>query len=136
MDGYSPEFFEQALKLAAKEGTSIYEAENKLIPINHEMVGGYLARQWKLPDPIADVIGSHHTLKPQKSMNARLVLLVHLVDAQCRGLGIGNAGDNATWVPAGSILTRLAIRRADLESWKPEMQEAVKNAQGLLELAN
>ena len=135
LDGYFPEFFGQALQMAAKEGISIYEAETKTIPINHEMVGGYLARQWKLPEPIADVIGAHHTLKPQKSMNMRLVVLVHVVDAQCRALGVGNAGDNSVWEPTNSMLTRLAITRSDLDSWKPEMQEAIKNAQGLLELA-
>ena len=134
LDGYFPDYFGQALQAADKEKTPIYDAENKMIPINHEMIGGYLARQWKLPDPIADVIGAHHTLKPQKSVNARLVLLVHVVDAQCRVLGIGNAGDKAKWEPEDTMLNRLAISRSDLESWKPEMREAIKNAQGLLEM--
>ena len=68
-------------------------------------------------------------------MNMRLVVLVHVVDAQCRALGVGNAGDNSVPEPTNSMLTRLAITRSDLDSWKPEMQEAIKNAQGLLELA-
>lgn len=135
LDGYFPDYFEKALQTAAKEKMPIYEAENKTIPINHEMVGGYLAREWKLPDPIADVIGAHHSLKPLKSVNMRLVLLIHVVDAQCRMLGIGHAGDDRKWEAANNILSRLAITRANLVSWQPEMQVAIKNAQGLLELA-
>jgi HD-like signal output (HDOD) protein len=135
MDGYFPDYFGEALQTAATDRTSIYDAENKMNPINHEMVGGYLARQWKLPDPIIDVIGAHHTLKPQKSMNARLVLLINVVDAQCRSLGVGNAGDDLSWDPDSRILARLSISRADLQSWKPQMEEAIEHAQGLLDLA-
>ena len=135
MDGYFPDYFGEALQTAAADRTSIYDAENKVNPINHEMVGGYLARQWKLPDPIIDVIGAHHTLKPQKSMNARLVHLINVVDAQCRSLGVGNAGDDLSWDPDSKILARLSISRADLKTWKPQMEEAIEHAQGLSDLA-
>ncbi len=134
LDGYFPELFAQALQVASTEAISIYEAENKTLPINHEIVGSHLARQWKLPDALTDVIGSHHNLKPQKSMYARLVLLVHVADAQCRLLRVGNAGDSSTWTPQKLVLRRLGISNADLTAWKPEMETEIKKAQGLLQM--
>ena len=135
LDGYFPEYFAQALQAAQSEKIPIYQAENDKLPINHETVGGFLARQWNLPDAIADVIGSHHNLKPQKAMHMRLVLLIHVADAQCRQMHIGNAGDNVTWHPENQILKRLAISREDIASWHGEMDEAIQHAQGMLDLA-
>ena len=134
LDGYFPEYFAQALQMAQSEGIPIYQAENDKLPINHETVGGFLARQWNLPDAIAEVIGAHHNLKPQKAMHMRLVLLIYVADSQCRQLRIGNAGDHATWHPDSKILKRLAVSRDDLASWHEEMETAVENAQGMLDL--
>ena len=62
--------------------------------------------------------------------------MIHVADAQCRQLRLGNAGDSATWHPDIQILKRLAISRDDLASCQGEMEVAVKNAQGLLEMAS
>jgi hypothetical protein len=69
-------------------------------------------------------------------MHMRLVLLIHVADAQCRLLGIGNAGDSVTWQPDDRVLKRLSISHADLASWNSEMKTAVEQAQGMLELAD
>ena len=134
MDGYFPEYFGEALQLASDEDIPIHDAESKRLPIAHDSVGSVLARQWNLPEPLIDIIGAHHTLKPNKSANMRLTLLIHVADAQCRLLGVGNAGDKVTWQPDARILKRLSISPADFDGWKPEIKQNIENAQGMLEL--
>ena len=134
MDGFFPEYFSEALELANNDDIPIHDAESKKLPITHDSVGSVLARQWNLPEALIDVIGAHHSLKPNKSAYMRLTLLVHVADAQCRLLGVGNAGDRATWHPDARILKRLSINPSDLEEWKPEIAENIKLAQSMLEL--
>ena len=136
LDGYFPEYFTEALQMARNDGITIYEAEKEKLPIDHEVIGGHLARQWNLPDAITDVIASHHTLKPQKSMYMRLTCLTHLADAQCRLLGVGSAGDNIKRPPDSRILQRLSVKEKDLEAWRPEIEKNIKHAQALLELVD
>lgn len=134
MDGYFPEYFSQALELAQEKGMSIHQAEKECLPVTHEIVGRYLAGRWNLPEALVEVIGAHNSLSLQKSAHARLVQLIHVADAQCRLLGVGNAGDHVVWQPEPTVLAQLRIGREDLAAWKAEMSEEVQKARSVLDL--
>ena len=74
------ELFRQVWRSIAEDGLSFYEAEEKLLPVNHAQVGGYLAKKWLLPPSLTDSITYHHAIR--KSVpNLDQLLIVHTADS-------------------------------------------------------
>jgi len=134
LDGYFPEYFAQALELAEEKGVSIHAAERECLPVTHEAVGRYLAGRWHLPEALVEVIGSHNSLRPQKSSHAQLVYLIYVADSQARQIGAGNAGDTQVWHPELTVLRQLRIDRNDLAAWQGEMRQEVEQARSVLDM--
>ncbi len=42
------------------EGTRITDIENRVLQTNHAVVGYFVARSWKLPQPLCETIANHH----------------------------------------------------------------------------
>jgi len=74
-----PDLFKKVWMAAKENNLSFYEAEEKELSINHARIGGYLAKKWKLPQDLVDVIQYHH--KVRKSIqNPDLLMVVHVAD--------------------------------------------------------
>jgi len=131
LDGFFPEIFAQALQAAREGNRSLIEVEKELLPVTHEEVGRHLGERWNLPEPLLDVIGAHHSLSPQKSVHARLVRLVHIANAHCSQLKVGQAGDNVIKTPKAVALEGFGITEADLAGWKPEIEAEIEKAQSI-----
>lgn len=134
MDGYFPDYFNQALEVAAKDSLSIYEAEKKVLPINHETVGRQLGTLWHLPEELVEVIGAHNGLHVTEEKHLRLVLLIHLANVVCRQMRVGQAGDEKRIRPHPSALTKLDLTPELLVKMKPALDSEVKRNQSLLQL--
>jgi HD-like signal output (HDOD) protein len=84
------------------------EAEESVLGVTHQEVGGWLAERWNLPDHLVEAVAFHHT--PAKAVrNPELVSLVHCGDVlACRIAGNGAVFDrNTTFDP--EALSRLQI---------------------------
>jgi len=94
---FSPEyapFMDQALT----GDLDILEAERKLCDVDHCQVGGTLARMWKFPSVLQDVIANHHCEVIAEAPRARL-----LVQAACfaaSASGFHTAGREPAWDPS------------------------------------
>jgi HD-like signal output (HDOD) protein len=53
----------------------------------HEPLGRRLATNWKLPDPLPEIIGDHHNPPPEQDQRARYRLLVQFADVACAMMG-------------------------------------------------
>ena len=74
-----PDLFKRVWLSTKENNLSFYEAEKKELSINHARIGGYLAKKWKLPQNLIDVIQYHH--KVRKSIrNPELLMIVHVAD--------------------------------------------------------
>jgi putative nucleotidyltransferase with HDIG domain len=62
MAQYFTDIFKQTLELTRKKNISFFDAEREISPIDHALIGGYLARKWQLPDCLVDAITYHHTV--------------------------------------------------------------------------
>ena len=70
----------------------IRQAEKSVLGIDHTTVGYHVGKNWNLPPALLKVIRYHH--HPGRAMaSKRIVAIVHVADAICRALGLGNAGD-------------------------------------------
>jgi putative nucleotidyltransferase with HDIG domain len=112
---------------SAQCGFDLRAAERRLFEIDHCEAGGWLARQWKFPEPIALIAEGHHEENP--GGDPSLGTLVHW---SCRlatasGLGIVAAGS-----PPAEDLFELAPefmrgrRPADIEDWRRKLAEKIE----------
>ena len=74
--------------LVEKEGLTFLEAEQRVIGIDHQALGGIIAREWRFPADIVIPIEHHHS--PEKVEEHRdVVEIVYLANRLVASLGIG-----------------------------------------------
>ena len=84
----APKEFAAAMEMARQQHIPLHEAEDAVLGINHGESGETVARRWKFPDDIIDVVACHHD--PLKAQGHRaLVAVTGLSDLLCRMSGMG-----------------------------------------------
>jgi putative nucleotidyltransferase with HDIG domain len=66
-------------KSVKEDGLSFFEAEQKLLPVNHAQIGGHLAKKWQFPVSLIDTITYHHAIRKSVSNPSQLTI-VHTAD--------------------------------------------------------
>jgi hypothetical protein len=61
------------------EGVSFHEAEQHELPVDHAMIGAYLAERWALPKGLFDAIRWHQDFQPGIP-NANFVMIIYLAN--------------------------------------------------------
>lgn len=93
-------------KVALEEQLPFTEAENRILGINHPMVGKKLAEKWKLPSKIIATIQYHHdpsTLAAKSRIESqqevvKMVTAVHIADVFTAMAGHGIGRDNMMYL--------------------------------------
>ena len=87
-----PDEYQKALAETQGEGLVIYEAEKNHFNTTHASVGCWMAKKWRFPPNLIDVIEYHH--KPHLAKSTPLESsIVHLADILVRARGYGFPGD-------------------------------------------
>jgi len=76
---YFPEEFGFVYQFARQAPMGLYQAEKEILGITHCELGATLAERWGFPEPVRNVIASHHTPDRAKD-DPLLVAAVHLSD--------------------------------------------------------
>ena len=69
-----------------------YEAEEKVLGVNHGEMGGWLLEKWALPPRLVEPIVDHHDFRPNRD-HAEHTAILHLADILCRAEAFGSGGD-------------------------------------------
>lgn len=77
------DLYKEVLALVDEEGMDFLEAERDIFGFDHCNVGGYIARKWKLPKKLEEVIEYHHVDKGHYGCN-----IIRAADAICWDIGI------------------------------------------------
>ena len=77
---YFTDHFSGVWKIAKGDGLSFYEAEEKVLPVNHAQIGGHLAKRWQFPSALIDSITYHHAIRKSVS-NLNQLLIIHTADS-------------------------------------------------------
>lgn len=133
-----PKEFAAAVTDAAKEETSLCDAERAVMGFTHCDSGRALAESWNLADDMVQVIAHHHDPERSESAHA-LVALVHLSDLLCRmrGLGYGYYERQKVDLVGDAAWTVLlkeyrSLEGVDLVRFTFELDEAVEGISGLV----
>ncbi len=98
------------------------DAETVSLGVDHGSIGGWLAKEWNLPQKLMVPIEYHHDFEKAPSMSER-VAVVQLADAIVRAFGIGSGGD--PWVPQinAKAWEYLDMDRLDLDLLMQQIKE-------------
>lgn len=78
----APEFRE-ALALGDAGTMPLYEAERKVIGVDHGVAGAMLAKRWQFPEQLVQVIRDHHKVDAEPSV---MLHCLQVADQICRGV--------------------------------------------------
>lgn len=95
LDVALPTSFVKVLMVAAQQRSAAAPIERKIIGVDHHVAGKRVAERWGLPRPLQDVMWLHG--QPFEALpdvpHRRLVALVSVAKAVCRGLHLGWSGE-------------------------------------------
>lgn len=95
LDVALPTSFVKVLMVAAQQRSAAAPIERKIIGVDHHVAGKRAAERWGLPRPLQDVMWLHG--QPFEALpdvpHRRLVALVSVAKAVCRGLHLGWSGE-------------------------------------------
>ncbi len=101
--------FSAALQHQSVKNSSLRDAAQAILGMDHADIGQLLGERWRFPSVICEAIGSHH--RPDDSGSGPLVDIVHIADALAHTLD--QAGATTEIVPS---LSQSSLRRVNL-SW-------------------
>ena len=126
----------QVMALAGQNGGSAVNAESVIFGLDHSMVGGLIARKWRLSPTFADVLTYHHRPSEAAVNNAQLVFMVALADRYARSLE--NDADNDTWANdefAAFVMARVGLDASTLAHVRNTVLAEIDRAKIFLEIS-
>lgn len=103
------------------QGISLLEREQEALTTDHAEVGGWLTRNWFLPDKLVEPICCHHEVTAADQFRTNTAV-VHLADVLVKASGFGSSGDpfvpqiqDAAWELLGLNDALLAELVAEVE---------------------
>ncbi|MCX8058261.1 MAG: HDOD domain-containing protein [Spirochaetes bacterium] len=93
LDSYFPEEMNKILYYASSNNLSFIEAEEKLIKIDHSIIGFRLGKRWNLPEELIYPIRFHHATNLSQKLEEN-ICVVNLANSIVKLAKIGFDGDN------------------------------------------
>ncbi|MCX5810932.1 MAG: HDOD domain-containing protein [Proteobacteria bacterium] len=93
LDRFVHEIYEIVINATSDECISMIEAEKKFLGETHDIVGGWIMEQWKLPEIFIDVARYHHCVQDSTGENKTAVAVCSLADQLARIQDFGFGGD-------------------------------------------
>lgn len=122
--------FGEIARRVTEQHASFLEAEREVLGFSHEEVGGMVAEQWKLPEPMVLCIRHHHDPGALDVPDA-LVDVVHLADCTCLLLGLGLGADGLSYRADAAVMERHQLHENDLEVVGAQILVDLKRVQGM-----
>jgi HD-like signal output (HDOD) protein len=101
--------FTDCLGLTESLGLPLFEAERRLLGVDHAEIGAWLAMRWQLPGSLVEAIQAHHDANSD-SVNSQLVACVRLANHLIKDEALSVLGEENLWDiemdPAWAALSR------------------------------
>lgn len=115
------------LKMTTEKEIPMHEAERELTGTDHAEVGGWLAKNWFLPEKLAVPIACHHDVESTVAHQAKTAV-VHLADILVKAGGFGFSGDECVPLIQPTAWKRLGMTEALLAEIVDELEEKLIDA--------
>ncbi len=121
------ELFGQVWKSIKEDGVSFYEAEKKLLPVNHARIGGYLAEKWQFPTSLIDSISYHHETGKSVS-NLNQLMIVHTANTIANNYEVGSDTTPATSTVDPEAKRIMFCHLETVSDWFPQVATEIESA--------
>ncbi|UKL13606.1 HDOD domain-containing protein [Dissulfurimicrobium hydrothermale] len=116
--------YEEIQNMVKERGISMREAELECLGVAHPEIGGWLIKQWNLPDRLILPVIYHHN--PEDATDFRdIAAIVHFSDILIRAVGFGSGGDK--WVPPldHKAWERIKMGKGEMKEVLNELDEKI-----------
>jgi len=110
-----------------------YEAEQRLLGIDHAMVGFELAQHWNLPETLAHIIRYHHTPSQAPSDFKYYAYCVHLGDIIAMMAGCGTGADTLYYPLDDNYVNFIELSNDDLHLLVLEVEDEFQKTMAALQ---
>ena len=112
LEGLTPEI---AFGIELGHHTDFLEAEQTLLGTTHAEAGRLLAEHWRLPEPLPQVMGLHHTPSKAPPEHMPLTYVVHLADAVAMWNGDATSADAMQYLVDENFESFIHIGSRDID---------------------
>ena len=137
LDAALPKSFIRVVQLTESAMGNIAELEQRILGIDHMVVGKRLAEKWSLPESIRETIWLHNqypTTLPEAVKHRSTVQTVHLADVLVREQRIGYSGNYSLPDSSATIAEQLGCPAKELENVARQLGEAISTRATILGL--
>ncbi len=110
----APGQYSKAVQTAKKDRLYIGDAEQDVFGVSHSRVGGWLCEEWHFPARLTEPLIHHHSPERAKA-GEDIAAVIHIADILARGMGYGDAGDNALPPLSHAAFDSLGFSLEDLD---------------------
>ncbi len=121
---------ESIVELMTENNLTDWQAEQEVIGISHDVLGGIVADTWNYPDELIHAIRYHQRPEDAKSP-AFLTSVVHLSDSISLQLGYGLEAEQMKFEPHPSVLQSLAINAEAVDIFTEQAKLKVEERSNL-----
>jgi putative nucleotidyltransferase with HDIG domain len=137
LDTILPKSYVRVIDIARTERTAVSDVENRLLGVDHTLVGKRLGVRWGLPESIVTSMWLHHQdpeMLPRAVPGRDYARLVYLADLVVREHRIGFGGNSAFASGAKTLAARMGIVESDYERALQRLAEDIEQRADLLGL--
>lgn len=123
--------YEQINILVHSQGHSFNDAEHEIIGMNHEELGGLVAKKWHFSPKLIYIIRHHH-LSDESARQDLETVLVYLADIICMMMGVCTGADGLSYRFYSEVLNQLNLSEKDLQGIIAEAGQNQQQVEKLL----
>ncbi len=121
--------YKQINKLMLKNSISMQQAELAILGLDHAEAGGWLTKNWNLPNKLIEPVSCHHD--PREAKDEQLnSAIIHFSDLLIRGMGYGHAGDDKVPMLSKRAWQLLDLSPEDLDEIIDDVEDKLWDVKG------
>lgn len=133
LSSFVGEAIDQIQALVIDEGWALQEAERQVLGVDHAVIGGYVAKKWRLGDPTIKAVFHHHS--PEKDKPPRTVTnVVAMANYLAKSCGAGCGFCDTSSGPPTTAMLELEIYPEQRQQLIEEMTALIHKAQPLFNI--
>jgi putative nucleotidyltransferase with HDIG domain len=139
LDFVLPKTFDQVVRRVKTHCTTFADAENRILGVDHTVIGKRLTENWDFPQKLVNVIWLHHQEAahlPANLEGRELVRVVALADVLAREQRIGMGSPMSSAEAATTLADQLGIAPSHLETIGKKLHAAVAEHVRIMGLEN
>lgn len=133
---YFKKDLKEAIRYAHKNNCSLLEAEQEIIGVPDPEIGGWLGKNWDLPEDIVRGLSSYHNPLAIEEDHSMTPLIVHVGEKIVRAKDIGWAGDDIEISVNQEVFDRLGINQNNFKTILKEFDRDLEDAREFMKMAD